>query len=680
MLQQQQQQLERGGQEPASVDSSLLGTADEVAPVDTIPSVGDKEGCRVRAALSAPPLSDSPRRASAEEGWQGQQQEQSHLHQQTAVVERSCSETNETSERPQLFLNASAQCSTGSPSPPENETRLLPTYSSLQQLQQQRQQHGQDHPHSLNGLGQASSEPERHSYSISQQQQHLVQAEHQEQVRLIGEEGEPLGAQGPSHHQYYAISENHEAHRPLLDYTDAAEALKVVDKAASEHGQQQQEGEGNAREDATFGGQFASTVQRQNPEDMALFSDEATKAHDNEVQESPLPECMQQWQEQREQNCQRQHQPHEGHCADRQLQNGGHLGLPERGCSSGSNRSRGTAPEYEGDLNDEVNTTELLPDKGGLTFTPKDEAATAVGAATATANTVAADAGEEHRFCSATLSDKCEASDSADSLHPSAKTWDSCLPPTTSLQQEGQMERLQQEGHQRQSSQQLQQLNDENHQQKLQHHDRLHHQLLHQGVSMEDILPGFARAVQELERSSAETLRQLATLQQQVSNLRSRNTSLTKRIQRVIEQLLSGEGPMVERQRAAELVQDAIFGASEEFPSPMGEDAEPQPSPACSAISDAEAALEEAQGAVSAVRLNLLTRLHLETVGQRPLRRRTQAVPRTSALDPQTVPHFSLGFLCCVDCKPSKAWLAATNTIRCRRCLLDCLFYCCFCW
>lgn len=600
MLQQQQQHSERGGQEPASVNSSLLVTADEVAAADTIPCAGDKEGCRVRTALSAPPLSDSPRRAATEEGWQGQQQEQSQLQQQTAVVKRSCSETNETSEGPQLFLNASEHCSTGSPSPPENETRLLPSYSSLEQ-QQQRQQHGQDHPHSLNGVGQASSKPEQHSYPISQKQQRMVQAEHQQQLRVIEEEGEPLAAQGLSRHQYCAISENNEAHRPLLDYADSAERLKVVDKAASEHGQQQQEAEGNGREDATFGGEFASIAQRQNPEDMALFSDEATEAHDNEVQESPLPQCMQQWQEQHEQNFQRQHQPHERHSADRQLQNYGHLGPLERGCSSGSDRSRGTAPEYEDDLNDEAGKTELLPDKGGLTFTPKDEAATAVGAATATANTVAADAGEEHQFCSATLSDKCDASDSADCFHPSAKPWDSCLPPTTSPQREGQLERLQQ-----QSSQQLQQPNDENHMEKLQHHDRLPQQLLHQGVSMEDILPGFARAVQELERSSAETLRQLATLQQQVSNLRSRNTSLTKSIQRVIEQLLSGEGPTVERQRAAELVQDAIFGASEEFPSPMGEDTEPQPSPACSAISDAEAALEEAQGAVSAVRLNLL--------------------------------------------------------------------------
>ncbi|CDJ27424.1 plectin, putative [Eimeria mitis] len=367
---------------------------------------------------------------------------------------------------------------------------------------------------------------------------------------------------------------------PYAQATDAAAAAVAPQTAETSTDYQHNETQGSAIEDAPTARQaVAFPLQQQNAgEDQGIVPRWGEQQQEQQAE----------WQQQQPQQQQQTQQQYVGQPLQHET-----LALPEASGSSSSSCSTGASPKWEGHLHSEADGGAIVQSGTSPTSSPEAAAAAAAGAAAAAVAAASLQAGT--------------ASEKASSHHLPSEMWGSSISPTTSLPQEEERLLLEQQvEHQQQQQHELpqhgeEQQHEDEHQLLPQQQYQGQQQQLHAGLFMEDILPGFARAVQDLEKSSAETLRQLAALQQQVGVLRSRNACLTANIQQVTEQLLTGDGPMVERQRAAELLQDALGAAAAEFPSPIGDDAEPQPSPTCSAVSDAEAALEEAQGAVSAL-------------------------------------------------------------------------------
>lgn len=601
----QQQHVERTEQGPLPVDNRVHEAAADTSAHEGAVATGSecKEGCRVRAASSEPPFSEGP-------GWTATQvqQQQHQVRQQQQPVPQGEPSTEKI--EPIKRANASAQCSTGAPSPPEGEASAL-SFSVGQQQREEVQQLS----FQVNGVEQTVDERQPGSEAtfasvqrsrkqeLSQEQELLHEQEQEGLLPAVGKEGngvaalmlqdqERESAEGP-------CGRPSSGQHPLLQESDASAAvlrepcMQPVDAAPATVAQQTAEAAAEFKYDEASGRAIEDSLAS---EVVAAFP--LQKLNGKGELLTPEVGVVAPWREQpEEQPVELQQQQPEQQCIDQQLHHEA-LALPAPGGSSSSCCSTGASPKSEGHPRNEADGRASMLSRNSQRPSPHGATATSVAGVATTADPgatvpVPTDAGEEQIHRSASLQTD-EASERSNSHPPPSEIWGPSVSPAASLQQE---ERLLLEQHEVQQHCHLPQ-----------HAEQQRHQAqqLNQGLFMEDILPGFARAVQDLEKSSAETLRQLAALQQQVGVLRSRNACLTARIQQVTEQLLSGEGPLVERQRAAELLQEALGAATAEFPSPIGDDSEPQPSPTCSAVSDAEAALEEAQGAVSAVRPYLL--------------------------------------------------------------------------
>lgn len=614
----QQQQAEGSEQGPPHSDSNLHEAAtDALAPEDTAAKGSEgKEGCRVRAASSEPPLCESHGRTAAEEEQrkhQGHQQQQ----QQTASKGEPPVEKTEPLKRPPLCsTNASAQCSTGAPSPPEAEANAL----LFREGQHRQPEAAQQQAVQMNGVEETVGEQQPHSEVTSSSAHHPQQQElPQQQDRRRAAEAEGYGmvapmpardwdselaehpfGESPRERQQLVLEGGALAAlppEPYLQPIDAAAAAVAPQTTEAAPEYHRREAKRIYTEEAPASQQVvAIPLQQRNAEEGLLNSDQ---------------EIISSWSEQQQdQQAQQQHQqpPQHRQCAELPPQHDV-SSFREPGGSSSSSCTTGASPKLEGHLRRETDAQANLRSRNSPKTSPQGATASAAVAAASVpvGGAPAPTDAREQPFHRAASLHTGEAKAKASSHRQTSKVWGSSLSRPTSLQQEQHLLREQQEGQEHHKvPQDVEQQRQEEQLQLLPQQQYPGQQQLHQGLFMEDILPGFARAVQDLEKSSAETLRQLAALQQQVGVLRSRNACLTSSIQQVTEQLLTGEGPMVERQRAAELLQDALEAAAAEFPSPIGDDSELQPSPTYSAVSDAEAALEEAQGAVSAVRPQLL--------------------------------------------------------------------------
>ncbi|CDI84979.1 plectin, putative [Eimeria praecox] len=625
----QQQQTEGSEQGPPPADSSSHETAaGEFASEDTAAKGSeDKEGCRVRAAASEPPLYEGPGWTTAEEEQQQHEgpQQQLERQQQTAAVRDLPTENIEPLKRPPVLATASAQCSTGAPSPPEGEAN--PLVSTVEQQQQLEQAQGSP----INGVDATVGEQKAHSdvtFPLVHNPQHrdlvhqqaLEQQQEQEDHQQETEEdsyrltapmhpqdqnsalAEGVPGEPPRQQQQLVLKGGASATPSPEPYMQPADVVATAvapytAEAVAEY--QRKETGGSSIEDApAFQQKVAVPLHQQGSEERSSTAGQGVVSPWGEQQQEQQVEPQHQ-QQQAQQEQQQQQQ-----CVEQPLQHEA-LALPDPSGSSSSSCSTGASPKSDGNARSEADGRATLHSTNSPPSSPQSATAAAEAAAVdaATPLAVAAPVPADTRLRSAGSLQTGEAPEKPSSHHPPSEVWGSSVSPAASLQQGEEhllLEEQQEQQHQlsehddpQRREEQLQILGQQQYQGQ--------QQLLQQGLFMEDILPGFARAVQDLEKSSAETLRQLAALQQQVGVLRSRNACLTASIQQVTEQILTGEGPVVERQRAAELLQDALGAAAAEFPSPMGDDSEPQPSPTCSAVSDAEAALEEAQGAVSAL-------------------------------------------------------------------------------
>ncbi|CDJ47618.1 plectin, putative [Eimeria brunetti] len=683
----QEQPAEGSQQGPPPADSSSRETAtDAFAPEDKAAASEGQEGCRVRAASSEPPLDETPGWAATEEQQQPPQQQQQQQQQQqpqTAADGEPAEEKAELHRLPSLSSGASAQCSTGSPSPPEGEANAL--NFSVGQRQQQQVEEAQPPCLPMNGVEEAvdeqqpphseatssfahypqrqvlpqqqellQQEPLQHQelpqqqelryhqelpqqqellqhQELPQQQELMQQQEHADQL-TAAEEGYRMAVPMPPQEQDDELAQDPWGQSPrqqqlaLEGGASAALPLEPTDAAAAAGAPQTAEAtaqylragtQDSATEDPSAADRVvAFPMQQQNAREGLLAPEQGVIPPGGEQQQEQHVELQPQQQPQQQQEQPQEPQEPQPQCVEQPLQHEAPPLLDPSGSSS-SSCSTGASPKSEGHPSSEADGQATLQSRNSPASPPQDAIAAAAGAVGAAAPVVAAAApvvaapvpadAHEQRLHSPASPQTGEASDKPVSHQPPSEAWGSSVSPGASLQQEDepvllepqelqpeQQQQMPQSAEQQGQDEQLQLLPQQRYQSQQQ-------QQVPQGLFMEDILPGFARAVQDLEKSSAETLRQLAALQQQVGVLRSRNASLTASIQQVTEQLLTGEGPMVERQRAAELLQDALGAAAAEYPSPMGEDSDPQPSPTCTAVSDAEAALEEAQGAVSAL-------------------------------------------------------------------------------
>ncbi|XP_026192281.1 plectin, partial [Cyclospora cayetanensis] len=577
----QRQSLARGSQ--AEPESSLGGAAEDASPPPpSADSTIDKEGCRVRAAVSEPPLGESPGWMVAEDDKHGQQQ------QQASIEEAGSSDAAEVLQQ-RLNPDSTAQCSTGAPSPPKGEASAHSYYLGVQEKQPQQEPQLQPTKDSCSTNGvkpllgvQYQNEADR---NLPEGSLHRKGQEQKEGNEYLLTDPEPLqqqhlelsedlsGDTTPEHQQYkvYAAAVVHFPEGPnglpaaLTAAPVEGAASTEISAAAEPMRQRELNSTGNASQRAvvTIGSQDFGAGPG------SLDAAPAEWRHSMETQFQPLQQVQ---------------KPPQEHSSVAQPLDQEHILETPNALGSPCNMG---APLHSSDP--------LIDDSEGRGSQAAVSSATpALQAETMAVACPVAASSRDQSSSSASFSTE-ETSATAASHHPSTEPC-GYLPACVAdlQQQEDQQEHVDEAEKQRQLLQR-------NEQQQMLLPRSEHQHNLQQEVFMEDFLPGFARAVQDLEKSSGETLRQLAALQQQVGALRSRNACLTTNIRQVIEHLLSGEEILVDRQRAAQLVQDAIVAAAAECPSPMGTDSEAQPSPACSGISDAEAALEEAHGAVSAL-------------------------------------------------------------------------------